>query len=118
MNEVITIKVYEIVGSSSCVAPDDGQKVHDQIVLALQNRRKVALSFANIQSLTSAFLNAAIGQLYGEFSEQDIRTYLSVIDMQPSDMALLKHVVDTAKRYFKDPERINASVHEVLGVEV
>lgn len=34
--------------------------------------------------------------------------------MQPDDLALLKRVVDTAKQYFKDPERFNKAVEEVL----
>jgi hypothetical protein len=55
--------------------------------------------------LTAAFLNAAIGQLYGKFKEDQIRAQLKVKDMQPDDFALLKRVVDTAKQYFRNPKR-------------
>jgi len=65
----------------------------------------VTVSFLNVSSLTSAFLNAAIGQLYGSFSENEIRSKLKVADLEPDDRELLKRVVDTAKEYFKDPER-------------
>ena len=37
--------------------------------------------------------------------------------VEPDDLALLKRVVDTAKLYFKDPERFNQVVQEVLGDE-
>lgn len=56
----------------------------------------------------------AIGQLYGEFSEEQIREYLSVTEMDNDDLGLLKRVVDTAKRYFKDPQRFNAARNEIL----
>lgn len=117
MSQTINLSVFEIVGNPLCVASDDGQKVHDRIATALKEGHKVTLSFLNITSLTSAFLNAAIGQLYGEFSEGDIRAGLQVSDIAQDDLSLLKRVVETAKAYFKDPERFERTVREVLGGE-
>jgi hypothetical protein len=110
MKNDLIISVFEIVGSPLCVASGDGQKVYDRIAMALQDERNVLLSFNNISMLTSAFLNAAIGQLYGTFSEEKIRSLLDVKDIQPDDLALLKRVVDTAKQYFKDPERFDQAI--------
>lgn len=115
MNGEVELSVYEIVGSPLCVASEDGQKVYDRIEAALKEARTVALSFRNVTSLTSAFLNAAIGQLYGSFNEEDIRLKLRVQDMEPDDRLLLKRVVDTAKEYFKDPHRFEQAEQEVLG---
>lgn len=105
MTESITLSVFEIVGNPLCVASDDGEKVYERIEKAMKQGRSVSLTFMNITSLTSAFLNAAIGQLYGEFSEVEIREKLTVKDMEPDDLALLKRVVVTAKAYFQDPSR-------------
>ena len=118
MNQSLRISIFEIVGSQLCVASDDGQKVYDRIALALKAGRRVTVSFLNITGLTSAFLNAAIGQLYGSFTEEQIRSLLEVQDMQPDDIALLKRVVETAKQYFKDPERFQQAVHEALEEDV
>ena len=118
MNGEVELSVYEIVGSALCVASDDGQKVYDRIEAALKEGRSVALSFRNVTSLTSAFLNAAIGQLYGSFDEEQIRARLKVQNMEADDRALLKRVVDTAKEYFKDPHRFDQAVGETLGEEV
>ena len=106
-----------MVGSGSCVASDDGQKVYGRIETALKSNRSVVLSFLNVDSLTSAFLNAAVGQLYGSFDEETIRQNLSVADMDSSDVALLKRVVETAKKYFKNPERFKAAELAVMGGE-
>lgn len=109
------LSVYEIVGSPHCVASSDGQRVYDRLAIALTEGRRVTLSFHNITALTSAFLNAAIGQLYGKFSEEQIRSLLNVQDMQADDLALLKRVVETAKLYFKDPQKFDQAVQETLG---
>jgi hypothetical protein len=115
MDKPITLNIFEIVGSEYCVAADDGQKVHDQIVRALKNDLKVKISFNNIERLTSAFLNVAIGQLYGEFPEELLRSNLSVTDIEPDDLDLLKRVIDTAKLYFKDPERFKVIRDRAIG---
>jgi len=114
MKDNITLRVYEIVGSSLCVASEDGQKVFDQITQALHDGKAVRLSFDNIESLTSAFLNSAVGQLYGKYPHKLLRESLSVIEMEKDDLALLKRVIYTAKQYFKDPEVIDAARHEAM----
>jgi hypothetical protein len=118
MSQDVYISIFETVGSHLCVASDDGQKVYDRIARALKEGRRVTVSFLNVDGLTSAFLNAAIGQLYGSFTAEQIRSLLNVQDMQPDDVALLKRVVETAKQYFKDPGRFQQAVQEALGEDV
>jgi len=117
MQKEMTISIFEVVGSALCVASGDGQKVYERLAAALKDDRSVSLSFHNVSTLTSAFLNAAIGQLYGEFSEEKIRSLLKVQDMQPDDIALLKRVVETAKQYFSDPQKFDQAVRDTLGDE-
>ena len=105
MNNNLQFSVFEIVGSQLCVASCDGQRVYERIAAALKERRSVMLSFYSITILTAAFLNTAIGQLYGEFNEEQIRALLKVQDMQSDDLVLLKRVVETAKQYFKNQKR-------------
>ena len=114
MRKCISIAVFEVVGSPLCVASGDGQKICDRLFALLQKDCRVTLSFRNVTKLTAAFLNAAIGQLYGTFSEEQIHSLLTVEDMEPDDLALLKRVVDTAKMYFKDPQRFDQVVRETL----
>lgn len=99
MNKIVKVSVCEIVGPL-CVSADDGQKIHDEIALHLKLGKSVVLSFDGVSTLISAFLNAAIGQLYGEFSDDQIRKLFSVEKMSRDDLVLLKRVVDNAKIYF------------------
>lgn len=107
MPKDIQVSIVEVVGFPLCVASSDGQKVYDRLAVVLKANRSVTLSFRKVTTLTAAFLNAAIGQLYGTFSEEEIRSQLKVKDIEQDDLALLKRVVDNAKRYFKDPQRSN-----------
>ena len=113
--ETLTISVFNIVGNPFCVEADDGQKVYEMIKEALQKNRKVKVSFQNVEMLTSAFLNTAIGQLYKDYSEIDIKKNLSVDNMLREDAALLKRVVNTAKLYYNDPEKMEKSISDILG---
>jgi hypothetical protein len=100
MSEPVILRVFDLVGTPLCVSSGDGQLVYDKLAPLLREGRKVAISFAQVETLISAFLNTAIGQLYGEFTEERVRELLSVRDMAPEDLGLLKRVVDNAKRYF------------------
>lgn len=111
------ISVFGVVGSPLCVASSDGQKVYDRLAIALHAERPVALSFHNVTVLTAAFLNVAVGQLYGTFNAEHIRALLKVEDIEPDDLALLKRVVDTAMLYFKNPQRFDQVVQEALKDE-
>ena len=93
MPDNIRISMFEVVGSPFCVASSDGQKICDYLTAALKVDRSIALSFRNVTTLTAAFLNAAIGQLYGIFSEEQIRSRLKVVDADPDDLAMLNRQV-------------------------
>lgn len=115
MKQKLSVAVSALVGSPLCVASQDGQRVHERIALALRAHNHVTVSFLNAPILTAAFLNAAIGQLYGTFTENEIRSKLKVTDIQPDDLALLKRVVRTAKQYFKDPKAFNKAFESALS---
>lgn len=109
-----TLNIVNIVGSTFCVEANDGQKVHDLIQKAFLEKRKVILSFLNVEMLTTAFLNTAVGQLYKDYPEELIKENLSVKDMSQSGLVSLKRVVDTAKLYYKDPEAMERSIKDIL----
>ncbi len=112
--DALELSVFNIVGNAFCVEADDGQKVFDHLSAALKAGRTVALSFQNVEMLTSAFLNTAVGQLYRDFPEELVRERLQAVEMDAVDLALLKRVVETAKLFYKDPERLQKSINEVM----
>lgn len=114
MAKTIPISVYEVVGTPFCVATGDGEKVYSRLALALGQDQRVLLSFRNVSLLTSAFLNAAIGQLYGKFDEGKIHDSLEIEEMDPDDAELLELVEETARKYFEDPKRAEQLAQKAL----
>ncbi|WP_048206258.1 STAS-like domain-containing protein [Methanococcoides methylutens] len=115
MDNEVVINIVEIIDDGICVTDGDGQKIYSVIENALSDGKKVIISFDGVIDLTSAFLNNAIGQLYGNFDEAYIRSKLSVINMDKNDRIILKMVVDRAKRFFDDPDHYIRVAKEVLG---
>jgi len=115
--ELIKITVIDIAGTSCCVATCDGQKVHDMITVAFCENRKVELSFAEISDLTPAFLNSAVGQLYGTFSAELIESNLSFTDIPEEDEIILKRVIERAKTYFENAYSSRKALRDALGGE-
>lgn len=111
----VNINVFNIVGNHFCIDTDDGQKIYNLIKRALENGKKIKLSFQNIDIMTSAFLNVAIGQIYRDFKEETIREKLSVENISNEDIILMKRVIKTAKIFYKDPDRLKKSIDEILG---
>lgn len=111
--EEVTISIVNTIGDVYGVEAGDGQKVFELIVKAFTDQKKVMLSFENMEMLTTAFLNTAVGQLYKDFSEDFIKGNLQVSHISDSGKVALKRVVDTAKLYYKDPEALKRSIDEI-----
>lgn len=102
MSDQIKIKVADLIGSPLCISAEDGQKVFSKVEQLVKAGKQVTISFQNVTMLISLFLNVAIGQLYGFFSEEAIRAHLKVEGLSSDDMELLKRVVDNAKKYYSN----------------
>lgn len=111
----LRIDIAEVVGDGICVSVEDGQKIYELIKDAIEKDHRVVLSFANVTDLTSAFLNAAIGQLYGKFEEDVVQSKLSIENIHQEEIDILKRVVDRAKSYFKNPTPFIEAVNDLLG---
>jgi hypothetical protein len=106
----LIINIVNTIGDVYGVEAEDGQKVYELIKKAFEKNHKVVLSFLNVEMLTTAFLNNAIGQLYKDHSEEMIKANLQVTDISDSGKVALKRVVDTAKIFYKDPEALQRSI--------
>ena len=116
MSERIPLKIYDVVGGPIWVATEDGQKVYEKIVAAFKAERAVELSFANRQNLITAFLNAAIGQLYnGDYTAAFLDENLSYTEISEDDRAMLKRAIENAKRYFANRPAFDAAWREEVG---
>ena len=106
--KTVTVSISSVVGGGFCVSTVDGQKVYDVIRDAIKAGNRVEISFSGVTRMTTAFLNAAVGQLYGEFSDETVRRFLAPpIDSEPWQRNRLKMVVDRAKVFFTDGGKLS-----------
>lgn len=91
------IDVSKVADSEWCVASVDGEKLSRKVISALRQDKKIVLSFDNVSALTPAFLNAAVGPIYGEFDENKIYDLFRVDHMSEEDMELLQYVVSCVR---------------------
>jgi len=113
----VTLGISSLVGGI-CVAAADGNKVHDAIKAEIDRGSRVTLSFSGVTRMTTAFLNAAIGQLYGEFSETQIRQYLAPpTDVENWHLNRLKLVVNRAKKFFANPRVVKEAFFDATGLD-
>lgn len=113
----IRVSIFEQIGSKAAVSSEDGELLYKRIVKGLEEDVIVVLDFMNIELVTSTFLNAAIGQLYNRYGSPFLRAHLKVENLAKEDLELLKKVIERAKEYFKDKEKMEKNIKEVLGDE-
>lgn len=99
-DKIVKINIYEIVGGDAAISSDDGQIIYERINKAFKEKYNVVLDFQNVDLVISTFLNACIGQLYGFYQSEFIRSHLKVDNLSDDDLQILSKVVERAKQYF------------------
>ncbi len=118
MTERITLNIHEIVGSPLWISTDDGLRVYQQIMSALRANKIVEISFSGRETMITAFLNAAIGQLYnGTYSQSFLDEHLIFSDVSSDDHEMLVRSIANAKRYFTNRPSYDEAWGDVLDEE-
>jgi hypothetical protein len=108
-------KIYlkELVGEKA-VEPDKGENVKKIIISNIKSGNKVELYFDGITSMLSLFLNTAIGDLYGVFSEEEIKANLAVKNVPKEYLDTLQRVIERAKKFYKNQDEVTKMIDEVI----
>ncbi|MPM59409.1 hypothetical protein SDC9_106251 [bioreactor metagenome] len=113
--ESVKINVVDVIGSEFCVSTEDARKLYDNVSHCITEKRKVVLSFKNVRFLTPLFLNMSICQLYGQFEEDIINDYVSIVDIDENNKRMLSIQKKRANHYFKNPELFNKIANTSFG---
>ncbi len=111
------INIFDVVGGKTAVSTEDGDRLFGTISAFLEKDFEVVLDFANIETLITTFLNAAIGQLYSKYDSPFLREHLSVRGLQPEDKERIVKTIECAKEYFKEKNNVEDSIREALDDE-
>jgi hypothetical protein len=117
MNETIRVRVADLINSPRAVDAAAGERVFKEISPLLQHGDKVLLSFDGISLVITAFLNAAIGKLYGILPPAKVTELLEICDLDDAFQATLESSLEISKAFYEDPERLKRSIKEVMDEE-
>lgn len=110
MDKELTVNVFEKVGSEAAVSSEDGDLLFKLMDNAFQNNVVVTLDFGNVKILTSTFLNSAIGQLYSKYKSDFLNEHVKISNLSNGDRKLLIKVIERAKEYFENKNKIENSI--------
>jgi len=99
MGRDIFIEVSDVVRSSFCIGFRDGNSVFEKIRNQISHGKHVVVSFENVRSLSAAFLESAIGQLYsGEIPESKLEECITWVGVSPTRKLLIERAISEAKK--------------------
>lgn len=111
------IDVAEKIDSPSALTQDLGDIIYKEIFDSIKNKTIIYVDFANVESMITPFLNNAIGQLYKDYTSDEIKQYLVLKNFPPTKNATLNIVIDNAKKYYKNKAAYEKAVKEVISGE-
>jgi hypothetical protein len=94
--------ILTLVGET-CITMEDGEKVYNLIHPELAAGRPVELDFSAVGVFASPFFNVAIGRLLNDLTPEDLNRLLTVSNLAPAGMDVLKLVVKNSAQYYGDP---------------
>jgi len=110
----VRLEIVNIIGNTICADVDDAEKVYQSIKKTIEENKKVVLSFKNVEIITSAFLNQAIGQLLKDYTRDELKEMIIFENIKKEDSLLLRRVIDSAELYYKHPDAFKKSIKEIL----
>ena len=114
--KITIIIVKDVIESDLAVSTEKGNKVFELINAGLKNKNEVILDFNGITVLITAFLNAAIGKLYGnqEYTGEHLNKYLKLINVDKDDQTLFLDVIQRAKEYYSDKDSFDSDSNNAI----
>jgi hypothetical protein len=107
--------IRDLVGNELCISSNSGQKVFSNLRSAISQGNKVCISFENIKSLSPAFIESAIGQLYNGNIQGNIDEKLSFVNISPGRKLIVDEVIREAKEYYSDPAGYTEKMKELFA---
>jgi hypothetical protein len=103
----MNLQVHALIGPN-CITLEDGQVVYDRIYPELKAGHQIELDFKDVKLFASPFFNAAIGQLYKDFSSDELNQRLKMHGLTANGSIVLRKVGENAKVYYSSSRARNA----------
>ncbi|MBW4595474.1 MAG: STAS-like domain-containing protein [Brasilonema angustatum HA4187-MV1] len=109
--------VREILDSPYAMCAEQGTLVYDKILPVLQQGEKVELDFDGMKFCTAPFWTVAIGQLFSEFSEAEVREKIQFLHLNDLGTKALNRSIESASRFYTNPNYRRAIESIIIQME-
>lgn len=72
------IKIINIIDSPLAISREKGKILFDEIVPIIKEQNTVVLDFSDLKTISSAFLNSALGALYNVLPPDKLTEYVKI----------------------------------------
>ncbi len=94
------IIIKEIIDTPYAVSAEKADKLKSLLERAIREKRKTQVSFKDLEVVITAFLNVAIGELYKDFSKEDIDQYLDFVEMNDNLKELIPMIKERSCNFY------------------
>ncbi len=98
----MTLNINSLMGPF-CISFQDGERIRALILPELLLGREVQLDFVDVQIVTAAFFNAAIGRLLRDIQPEALNRLLQITNLNDVGMTVLRRIIENSKEYYSNP---------------
>ncbi len=100
MEDITRIDIKDTLQTVYCIDMEEGQMIYNLVRQELDDGKVVELSFAGVEMVITAFLNAAVGRLFAIYDHGMLQQRVRVNDLQDDFLPIWKHVMSKSARYY------------------
>lgn len=100
------IKVKNFLNSPMAVSTERADQIFKECEKIIQNNHKIELDFEGVKLVITAFLNVAIGKLYGldEKSQEIVDSSIEFTNTSPTVKNMIDKVIINSKKFYQNRE--------------
>ena len=114
--DTLIIKITDYISLNKGITPDEAEPLYQMEMDAFRAGNTVVLDFEGVEMLTTAFLNVIIGNLYKDFTSEELKLMLKLEHLDEATAIRIKKVTTNAKSFYRDEidfsKTIEAAIHE------
>jgi hypothetical protein len=112
---MVTIPVADYADHGYCVDPADGDRLYQVVAAEVAASHRVVLDLSGVHDLTSGFVNAAVGRLYGDSDAAVLDGLLGVAGGTETQRFVWRRSIERAQAYFADRARFERVERELVS---
>lgn len=113
MKEIIYID--QRISMHQGITSAEGISIYEEILSKIKDDKLIELDFKDVELMTTAFLNVVIGQLYKEYSSEELKAHLTFANLSKADALRIKKVTDNAKLFYQNQDAFTKQVEEIIN---